>query len=45
MLRFKQYLSEAFNIPIKEPNDIDGFDTSQDQDSLIKLGNYLDSLG
>ncbi len=45
MLRFKQYLSEAFNIPIKEPNDIDGFDTSQDKDSLIKLVNYLDSLG
>jgi hypothetical protein len=45
MLRFKQYLNEAFNVPIREPNDIDGYDTSQDKDSLIKLINYLNSLG
>lgn len=45
MKSFKGFLSEAFNIPIKEPNDVDGFNTSQDKDSLIKLVNYLQSLG
>ena len=45
MLSFKGFLSEAFNIPIKEPNDVDEFDTSQDKDALIKLINYLNSLG
>ena len=45
MLSFKGFLLEAFNIPIIEPNDVDNFDTSQDKDALIKLINYLNSLG
>ncbi len=44
MLSFTGFLTEAFNIPIKEPNDIDSFDTKQDKNSLIKLVNYLNSL-
>ena len=44
MLSFTGFLAEAFNIPIKEPNDIDSFDTKQDKNSLIKLVNYLNSL-
>ena len=44
MKSFKWYLTEAYNIPIKEPNDIDDFTTKQDKDALIKLVNYLNSL-
>lgn len=44
MKSFKGYLREAYNIPIKEPNDVDDFTTKQDKDALIKLVNYLNSL-
>ena len=44
MKSFKWFLSEAYNIPIKEPNDVDDFTTKQDKDALIKLVNYLNSL-
>jgi len=46
MLTFKQHsLSEAFNVPISSPEDVDGFDTKQDKESLKKLVNHLNSLG
>ena len=47
MLSFTQHapLSEAFNIPIKNNDDVDNFDTKQDKESLKKLLTHLNSLG
>lgn len=45
MLTFRQHLSEAFNVPIKDGSDVDSFDTNLDKDSLKKLVNYLSGLG
>ena len=44
MLEFKQF-SEAYNVPISSPEDVDSFDTKQDKDSLKKLIAHLNSLG
>ena len=44
MLRFKEYLNEAFNIPIVEPTDNDAVDTSYDKKELKKVLNYVKSL-
>ena len=42
MLRFKQYLSEAFNIGIIDPDDLPEIVSSnQDKNQLKKLFNYL----
>ena len=46
MLTFKQHsLSEAFNVPISSPEDVDNFETKQDKESLKKLVSYLNGLG
>ena len=47
MLKFKEFLSisEAFNVPISSPEDVDGFDTKQDKNALKKLISHLVSLG
>jgi len=47
MLNFKEFLSisEAFNVPISSPEDVDGFDTKQDKNALKKLISHLVSLG
>jgi hypothetical protein len=39
------FLSEAFNIPIKSAEDVDSFETKQDKDALKKLVNHLNQLG
>ncbi len=44
MLEFKQF-TEAYNIPISSPEDVDNFDTKQDKESLKKLIAHLNSLG
>jgi len=44
MQTFIQF-SEAFNVPITSPDDVDNFDTKQDKDSLKKLVAHLNSLG
>ena len=44
MLSFKNYLNEAFDIPITEPTDIDAFVTKYDKKELKKLLNYVKSL-
>ena len=44
MLEFRQF-SEAYNVPISSPEDVDSFDTKQDKDSLKKLIAHLNSLG
>ena len=41
MLRFKEYLNEAFNIPITEPKDIDAFDTPYDKKELKKVLDHV----
>ena len=41
MLRFKEYLNEAFNIPIVEPTDIDAFDTPYDKKELKKVLDHV----
>lgn len=44
MKTFLQF-SEAYNVPISSPKDVDNFDTKQDKDSLKKLISHLVSLG
>jgi hypothetical protein len=44
MIEFKQF-TEAYNIPISSPEDVENFDTKQDKESLKKLIAHLNSLG
>lgn len=44
MQSFIQF-SEAFNVPITSPEDVDNFDTKQDKDSLKKLISHLIGMG
>ena len=45
MLRFKQYLSEAFNIGIIDPDDVPEIvSNNQDKNQLKKLFNYFKNI-
>ena len=45
MKPFSTFLTEAFNIPIRDESDVDSFETKQDKDGLKKLVKHLNLLG
>ena len=45
MQSFSTFLTEAFNIPIRDESDVDSFETKQDKEGLKKLVKHLNSLG
>ena len=45
MQSFSTFLTEAFNIPIRDESDVDSFETKQDKEGLKKLVKHLSSLG
>ena len=45
MRSFSTFLSEAFNIPIRDESDVDSFETKQDKEGLKKLVKHLNLLG
>ena len=45
MKSFSTFLTEAFNIPIRDESDVDSFETKQDKDGLKKLVKHLNLLG
>ena len=45
MKSFSTFLTEAFNIPIRDDSDVDSFETKQDKQALKKLVKHLNSLG
>ena len=45
MRSFSTFLSEAFNIPIRDESDVNSFETKQDKEGLKKLVKHLNLLG